>query len=53
MMMVVVVPVVVVAITVWLILTYNYYIPGASSHLILTTTWGTDILPPLLQMRNL
>lgn len=34
----------VVPITVWFTLTYNY-IPDTSSHVILRTTWGTDILP--------
>lgn len=55
-MVVVMMMVVVVAITVWFILAYNYYNPGTSSHLILLTIWGTDIIPhpqPPLQMRNL
>lgn len=44
--MVVMVVVTVGPIIVWLTLAYNYSIPDTLSHLILTTTWGTDIHPP-------
>lgn len=45
-MMVVMVDVTVVLMTAWFTLAYSYYIPDTSSHLILTTTWGTDIRLP-------
>lgn len=41
------------AVAVWFTLSYDYHMPDTSSHLVLTTTWETDIMSPPLQIRNL